>query len=92
MQVLSVTEPERWGNLWLSSLFKQHMIVSLGDLFFYVLLVAPKALLLVQLVVEDNGDLWLDPSPDRFLVAAPRTIHEFTCHEYSMSLVRGVTP
>ncbi len=91
IQVLLNTDEMYWSSLWLSRLFRSHMIVSFDGGFYYIILSTSTALVLLHLAVcldtgtDDSGPcLHFDFTPARFLVAAPRAMDHFTCHDYSL--------
>ncbi|CAK0831030.1 unnamed protein product [Prorocentrum cordatum] len=65
-KVLLSVDSDHWEFLWLSSVYKVHTIVSDSELnYYYILQVAPKGLLLLEMVEESEGILRFGFGPER---------------------------
>eukprot|EP00959_Pyramimonas_sp_CCMP1952_P370863 7767146-Pyramimonas_sp.AAC.1 len=75
IKVLLSVDSQHWEQLWMASLYRQHALISDSDgTFFYVLLVAPKALVLLEMGGECEIDLEFVCSADSITVTAPTSL------------------
>ncbi len=84
-KVLLSVDSDHWEFLWLSSLYKVHTIVSDSELnYYYILQVAPKGLLLLEMVEESEGILRFGFGPERVKVTAPPSVDYFICWDVEL--------
>ena len=60
------------------------MIVDRNGVYFYVVMVAPRCLLLLQLVEVVGGELRVEFDIDLFSYTAPESIEQYACWEHNM--------
>ncbi len=88
LMVLQATPECDWEHLWISSLYRQHCIVTDGasesGQYWYVFIASPRALVLYEMEEISEDTLQLKFDPDAFHVCAPKSFHTYMCVDYDI--------